>query len=150
MKLTTTVNFTNILLAAWANPKSAKRTHYLTVFFVFLGSVRVRAVSKMLVKLTPTLSHSHTYTHTHSHAQGLLKCSSFCIREDRALIPPAALWTHFLSFHTSTSPLATTWLGRFWRNNVSILAIFYFFDAWQKCMALYFKPWVFQTMLGLF
>jgi len=75
------VNFTNILLEAftWADPKSAERTGDLTVFFTILGSVRVKAARKMLVKSTPTLSlslslyhthiHTQTNTHTHTHTQ---------------------------------------------------------------------------------
>jgi len=35
------------------DPKSAKKIDDLTVFFVLLGSSRVKAVCKMLVKLTP-------------------------------------------------------------------------------------------------
>jgi len=43
MKLTLGVNFINVLWAAftWADPKSAKKTDSLTVFFVLLGSARV-------------------------------------------------------------------------------------------------------------
>ena len=54
MKLTLGVNFTNILWAAvtHANPKSAIKLHNLTVFFALLGSARLKAVCKMLVKLT--------------------------------------------------------------------------------------------------
>jgi len=49
------VNFTYILLKAfaWADLKSAKNTVKSSVFFVPLGSVRVKATCKMLVKLTP-------------------------------------------------------------------------------------------------
>jgi len=35
------------------DPKSAKKTERLTVFFALLGSMSVKALSKMLVKLTP-------------------------------------------------------------------------------------------------
>jgi len=49
------VNFTNILCAAFtrADPKSTKKTDDFTVFFVLLGSARVKASFEMLVKLTP-------------------------------------------------------------------------------------------------
>jgi len=50
-------NFTNILPAAFmcADPKRAKSTDSFNVFFVLLGSVHVKAVRKMLVKLPPGL-----------------------------------------------------------------------------------------------
>ncbi len=38
-----------------ADPKSAKKTDGLTVFFVLLGSALVKAASKMFVKLTPNI-----------------------------------------------------------------------------------------------
>jgi len=49
------VDFINILLQAFtcANPKSAKKTEGLIVFLALLGSVRVKALRKMFVKLTP-------------------------------------------------------------------------------------------------
>jgi len=49
------VNFTNTLGAAFtsADPKSTKNTVKLSVFFVLLGSVSVKARRKMLVKSTP-------------------------------------------------------------------------------------------------
>jgi hypothetical protein len=52
IKLTPGVNFTNILRAGFTclNPKSAKDD--LTVIFALLGSGLVKAVLKMLVKLT--------------------------------------------------------------------------------------------------
>ena len=48
------VDFTNVLQAAFthADPKSAKKLLYLTVFFALLGSVQVKAAHRMLVKLT--------------------------------------------------------------------------------------------------
>jgi len=48
------MNFTNILSAAFmrVDPKSAKKTDNLTVFFALLGSAPVKAAHKMLVKLT--------------------------------------------------------------------------------------------------
>ncbi len=48
------VNFTNVLFEAFvrADPKSAKITFKSLVFFVLLGSVRVKAANKMFVKST--------------------------------------------------------------------------------------------------
>jgi len=49
------VDFTNILRAAFASadPKSAKKTVKLSVFFVLLGSACAKAAHRMLMKLTP-------------------------------------------------------------------------------------------------
>ena len=49
------VNFTNILRAAFtrADPKSAKKTVKLSSFIALLGSARVKAARRTLVKLTP-------------------------------------------------------------------------------------------------
>ena len=49
------VNFTNILQAAFtrADPKSAKKTVKLSSFIVLLGTERVKAACRTLVKLTP-------------------------------------------------------------------------------------------------
>ena len=49
------VNFTKILQTAYrcTNPKSTKKLLNLTVFFALLGSARVKAACRMLVKLTP-------------------------------------------------------------------------------------------------
>jgi len=46
--VTSGVNFTNVLRAAFAlaDPKSAKGTVKLSVFFVLLGSARVKAAQK--------------------------------------------------------------------------------------------------------
>ena len=51
------VNFTNILRAAFtgADPKSAIKLLNLTVFFALLGSARVKAACRTLVKLTPVV-----------------------------------------------------------------------------------------------
>jgi len=48
------VDFTNILRAAFtlSDPKSTKKTDGLTVFFALFGFSRIKAVCKMLVKLT--------------------------------------------------------------------------------------------------
>ncbi len=53
--MTPGVNFSNILHAAFthADPKSASNTFKPSVFFALLGSGRVKAARKMLVKLTP-------------------------------------------------------------------------------------------------
>jgi len=53
MKLTPGVNFINILNAAsmFKDPKSAKKTDSLIVFFALLGSECIKTVFKMLVKL---------------------------------------------------------------------------------------------------
>jgi len=49
------LNFTNILLEFFTppDPKSAKNTVKLSVFFVLVGSACIKAAHKMLVKLTP-------------------------------------------------------------------------------------------------
>jgi len=55
MKLTPGVNFVNFLLAAFmhADPKFAKKTGNMSVFFVLLGSSCIKSDHRMLVKLTP-------------------------------------------------------------------------------------------------
>jgi len=49
------VNFTNILCAVFtsSDPKRAKMTQKSSVLFALLGSARVKASRKMLVKSTP-------------------------------------------------------------------------------------------------
>ena len=49
------VNFTNVLQASFmrADPKSATKLINLTVFFALLGSARLKATRRLLVKLTP-------------------------------------------------------------------------------------------------
>jgi hypothetical protein len=49
------VNFTNVPQAAFtrADPKSAKKTVKLSSFIALLGSARVKATCRTLVKLTP-------------------------------------------------------------------------------------------------
>ncbi len=49
------VNFSNVLRTAFtlADPKSAKKTVKLSVFFALSGSARVKAAHRMLMKLTP-------------------------------------------------------------------------------------------------
>jgi len=51
---TSGVNFTT-----FANPKIAKKTDGLTIFFALLGSAHVRAAHKMLVKSTPEIQHRY-------------------------------------------------------------------------------------------
>ncbi len=48
------VNFTNVLQAAFMliDPESIKKIDNLTVFFTLLGSARVKAVRRMLMKLS--------------------------------------------------------------------------------------------------
>ncbi len=48
------VNFTNIFCTSStpADPKSAKKTNNMTVFFVLLGSAGIKDARKMMVKLT--------------------------------------------------------------------------------------------------
>jgi len=52
------VDFTNILhkASALTDPKSAKNTVKLSVFFVLLGSVCLKAAHKTLIKLTPGIN----------------------------------------------------------------------------------------------
>jgi hypothetical protein len=49
------VNFINLLQAAFthADPKSAKKTVKLSVFFTLLGSASAKATHRSLMKLTP-------------------------------------------------------------------------------------------------
>jgi len=49
------VNFINVLQAAFerTDPKSAKNTDNLIVFFALLGSASSKASHEMLMKLTP-------------------------------------------------------------------------------------------------
>jgi len=49
------LNFINVLCTAFttADPKSIKKTVKLSIFFTHLGFTRVKAVSRMLMKLTP-------------------------------------------------------------------------------------------------
>ena len=51
------VNFTNVLQATFTreDPKSTIKLLNLTVFFALLGSARVKAARRILVKLTPDL-----------------------------------------------------------------------------------------------
>ena len=51
------VNFINVLRAAFthADPESAKKTVKSSSFFALLGSARVKAARRMLMKLNPSL-----------------------------------------------------------------------------------------------
>ena len=51
------VNFTNILGAAFTrvDPKGAKKTVKLSSFIALLGSARIKAARRTLVKLTPDI-----------------------------------------------------------------------------------------------
>ena len=67
VKLTTGVTFTNVLGAAFmcADPKSAKKTVKLSSFIALLGSARVKAACRMLVKLTPEQQRPLNKSHSH-------------------------------------------------------------------------------------
>ena len=60
------VNFTNVLRAAFTrtDPKSAIKLLNLTVFHVLLGSARVKAACRMMVKLTPAALKRHRKYHS--------------------------------------------------------------------------------------
>ena len=62
------VNFANILRAAFTckDAKSAKKLLNLTVSFALLGSARVKAACRTLVKLTPDLLSQHQLMPTHA------------------------------------------------------------------------------------
>jgi hypothetical protein len=53
--MSTGVNFTNVLQAAFtcADSKAQNKTDKLTVFFVLLGSARVKAARRVLMKSNP-------------------------------------------------------------------------------------------------
>ncbi len=57
MKLTASVNLTNILKAAFvcSDPESAKKIDNLTVFFALLGSAHAKAAYIILMKLPLTV-----------------------------------------------------------------------------------------------
>jgi len=76
MKLTSSVNFINILRTALAlvDPESVKNTvkSSVSLFITLLGSMSVKAVRRMLMKLSPgvqtmNFTHTDTYTHPHTH-----------------------------------------------------------------------------------
>ncbi len=52
------VNFINVLRKAFksADPKSVKKTVKLSIFFMLLGSMSIKAVRRMLKKLTPVVN----------------------------------------------------------------------------------------------
>ena len=51
----TGVNFTNVLRSAFprAGPKSVKKTVKFSIFFTLSGSTSVKAIRRMMMKLTP-------------------------------------------------------------------------------------------------
>jgi len=55
MKLTSGLNFINVLHTAFTNgdPKNIKKTVKLSIFLTLLGSASVKAARRMLMKLTP-------------------------------------------------------------------------------------------------
>ncbi len=57
MKLTSGPNFINVLCTAFthADPRNLIKTVNLSIFFMLLGSMSVKAAHKTLVKLTPGL-----------------------------------------------------------------------------------------------
>jgi len=57
MRETSRFNFINILRKAFtpADPKCAKKSDSLTVFFALLGSAGIKAVQKTMMKLTPSI-----------------------------------------------------------------------------------------------
>jgi hypothetical protein len=58
------VDFINVLQADFmcADPKSAKKTVKLSVFFALLGSVFTKATHRTLMKLTPVGFHQYSYS----------------------------------------------------------------------------------------
>ncbi len=61
--------FINVLPTAFTpvDPKSVKDTDNLTVFFTLLGSTSIKAVRRMLVKLTPDEEHYSTWQSRNVH-----------------------------------------------------------------------------------
>jgi len=57
------LNFINVLHTAFTltDPKSVKKTLKLSIFFMLLGSTSVKAVRRMLMKLSPGLFLSKTF-----------------------------------------------------------------------------------------
>jgi len=76
-----------------ADPKSAKKTDGLTVFFVLLGSALEKAASKMFVKLTPNIVKLFKKT-VIILSLTFLKCSVFSRIQVKALL---------LCYHTITN-----------------------------------------------
>jgi hypothetical protein len=54
-KLLSGLSFINVLRTAFTlkDPKSVKKTVKLSIFFTYLGSMSVKAVRRMLMKLSP-------------------------------------------------------------------------------------------------
>ena len=61
------VNFTNVLRAAFTHAEitKAQKQLNLAVFLALLGSVRVKAACKMLVKLTPGVDFISIFVRPH-------------------------------------------------------------------------------------
>jgi len=72
------VNFINVLQAAFTrpDPKSAKKTDKLTVFFTLSGSARAKAACRMLMKSAPEKGRKGTEINSESHFQKKKKNSS--------------------------------------------------------------------------
>jgi len=79
MKLTAGLNFINVLPTAFtcADPKTVKKTVKLSIFFTLSGSMSIKAVRKMLVKLTPGLYQEQCFSRDKlSHfCKFILKCN---------------------------------------------------------------------------
>jgi hypothetical protein len=68
------VNFTNVIFAAFTreDPIAIKWMSTHQCFFALLGSVRVKAAHKMLVKLTLTVNFANTLAqNTNAHVYGV-------------------------------------------------------------------------------
>jgi len=82
VKLTTGVNFSNILCATFVHTDhKSKKTNSLTVLFAPLGSVGVKASGKMLVKLTidyvRKVTKCFAWTHLQLWSRSFLKLSHY-------------------------------------------------------------------------
>jgi len=64
MKLTPGVNVNNVLKAAFTrpDPKSAKKTVKLSVFFSLLGSANAKAARRLWMKLTNIVDFTNMFT----------------------------------------------------------------------------------------
>ena len=89
------LNFINVLCTAFTlpDPKSVKKTVKLSIFFTLSGSTSVKAVRRMLMKLTPgfqdnmchnweskscTVLPFHCYRLLHKILMMMWKCFEFC------------------------------------------------------------------------
>ena len=66
-ELSTGVNFTNILCTPFTlvDLECVKKIENLTVLFVLLGSEHIKAVHRMLMKLSPVVDFCNIFTHSH-------------------------------------------------------------------------------------